>query len=291
MLETNGPASFGQARMTNESSHPIIVSGERFERAAHKGKKRGKKMVDKVESTTDSKISGYNEKDDASKALSTAAADEMFDKFRSNVVNIVAYHAHKGKEVFGSAGSGFFVKEAGYKGPEQCEFATSNHVIDLHNELELSRVQITLDDGTEYKAKVIHKDEAHDLAILKLEDVKDPEKVCKSLPLAEREPKDGEEMIRLNRTKWETDFRYGKFLEQTNRNKQNLPELKGEDTNRKMLAFDHYHNVSHNFSGGPYINSSGEIMAQHEGGQQANYSLATPAADIAVELKKLHKGN
>ncbi|MBX9567692.1 MAG: serine protease [Candidatus Obscuribacterales bacterium] len=246
--------------------------------------------MDKASETTDSKVNENKENSDASKNLSSAVAEEMFDKYKGNVVNIVAYHAHKGKEVFGSAGSGFFVKESGYKGPERCEFATSNHVINPEKQLDLSRLEITLDDGSRYSAKVLRQDKAHDLAILKLEGVNEPEKVCKSLPLADREPSDGEEMIRLNRTRWETDFRYGKFLEQTNRNKQTLPELDGEDINRRMLAFDHYHNVSHNFSGGPYINSKGEIMAQHEGGQANKYSLATPAADIAVELKNLHSG-
>lgn len=252
--------------------------------------KSGARIVDKPTEQVESMTSKETEKNDASQTLSSAVADEMFDKYKSNVVNIVAYHAHKGKEVFGSAGSGFFVKEKGYTGPEQCEFATSNHVIKPEKELDLSRVEITLDDGTQYSAKVLRQDKAHDLAILKLEGVKDPEKVCKSLPLADREPTDGEEMIRLNRTRWETDFRFGKFLEQTNRNKQELDSLDGEDTNRRMLAFDHYHNVSHNFSGGPYISKQGEIMALHEGGQRSGYSLATPAADIAVELKAMHQG-
>lgn len=247
--------------------------------------------MDKTSEVAESKVSNENESKDASQTLSSAAAEEMFDKYRSNVVNIVAYHADKGKEVLGSAGSGFFVKEAGYNGAERCEFATSNHVINPQKELDLSRIEITLDNEKRYSATVLHQDKAHDLAILRLDGVEDPEKVCKSLPLAEREPSAGEELIRLNRTRWETAFRYGKFLEETNRNKQTLPDLDGEDTNRKMLAFDHYHNLANNFSGGPYISSKGEIMAQHEGGQRSGYSLGTPAADIAIELKKLHSGN
>jgi serine protease Do len=56
-----------------------------------------------------------------------------------------------------SLGSGFFVSDDGY-------VVTNNHVVDKGD-----TVTVILDDGTEYNAKVVGKDEKTDLALLKVE--------------------------------------------------------------------------------------------------------------------------
>jgi serine protease Do len=57
-----------------------------------------------------------------------------------------------------SLGSGFFISDDGY-------VVTNNHVIDKEQE-----VSVVLDDGTEYNATVIGKDDRTDLALLKIDD-------------------------------------------------------------------------------------------------------------------------
>jgi serine protease Do len=65
---------------------------------------------------------------------------------------------HPSPKQFGqSVGSGFFISDDGY-------VVTNNHVID-----NWSAVEITMDDGKTYDAKVIGTDEKTDLALLKVE--------------------------------------------------------------------------------------------------------------------------
>lgn len=219
-----------------------------------------------------------------------AQPDPIFDAYRSDVANVVAFFSYKGKQVGGSIGSGFFLKEAGYKGPEQCELATSNHVITPEGKgLDLQKLEITMDNGDRYEGHVIGRDPAHDLAFIKLDGVKDPEATCKSLPLMDRDPNMGETYTRISRNRWESDFRKGKYLGESTREKMELPTLEGEDTKRRMLEFDAFVSTGHSYSGAPFINDKGEIAALHEGGQAEFRSVATPASDIAIELKKVHE--
>lgn len=233
-------------------------------------------------------------RDDAAKASESKTqgaldGEKLFELYRDNVVNIFATHASNGRDVMGSAGSGFFVKTADDKGPSRCEIATANHVIDLQDNLQLSKLEITLDDGSKYKAKVLSKDPAHDIAIIKLEDVKDPEKTCKALPLADKPLALGEETIRLSRTRWDTAFHMGRYVRDVQRKDLTLPDLRGEDTNRTMMLFDTHNTVGKNIFGGPYINKNGEIVAQQDAGQSSTESVATPLADLKAELEKLRK--
>ncbi|HVV40090.1 MAG TPA: Do family serine endopeptidase [Nitrobacter sp.] len=65
-------------------------------------------------------------------------------------------HPH-GHEVITGQGSGFFISSDGYA-------VTNNHVVD-----GADRVEVTTDDGTTYKAKVIGTDPRTDLALIKVE--------------------------------------------------------------------------------------------------------------------------
>ena len=215
----------------------------------------------------------------------------LYEEARPSVVNIVASHYHNGKQVMGSAGSGFFVRSSSdNEGIGQCELVTDNHVIDIDKRLT-TEIEVQLDDGTKHKATVLKKDPAHDLAILKVEDIKEPKTQCKPLTLSDEQLTVGDKTVRLNRTRWEPDYRTGSYKGTGLRKDQDLPELDGEDKNREFVIFDTFNSTGHQFSGGPYVDASGKVVAIHEGGQSSDFSLATPASDIKEQLDLLHKNN
>lgn len=217
---------------------------------------------------------------DASKALYEASKD--------SVVNIVASHFHKGKQVMGSAGSGFFADIAGAKDKASCRLLTDNHVISLYPELTVT-LEVQLDDGSKYPGKVIKQVPSHDLAVIELEGVKDPQKQCPALKLADKEAAPGDTVLRLNRTRWESEAYQGKYLGMEKRRDQQLPELEGENKDRDLMVFDIYNNLGQQFSGGPFLNKEGEVIAINEGAQGSRKGLATPAADIIKQLESLPK--
>jgi serine protease Do len=66
-------------------------------------------------------------------------------------------HEHHGHGIMMGQGSGFFISPDGYA-------VTNNHVVDHAN-----KVEVTTEDGTVYKAKVIGTDARTDLALIKVE--------------------------------------------------------------------------------------------------------------------------
>ena len=60
-----------------------------------------------------------------------------------------------------SLGSGFIISADGY-------VVTNNHVVTADGQGEAESITVTLPDGTEYPAKVVGKDAASDLAVLKI---------------------------------------------------------------------------------------------------------------------------
>lgn len=214
----------------------------------------------------------------------TETEKALYEDARESVVNIVVSHFHKGKQVMGSAGSGFFVSDADAKLP-QCMLVTDNHVIDIDPQLTVT-MEVQLDDGTKLPAKVLKQDPAHDLAFLQLEGVTDAKKQCKALQVSDDELTKGERVLRLNRTRWEPEVFPGIYKDLVKRRDQELnSDLRDEDMDRDLHQFEIYNNLGHQFSGGPYINKNGEVVGVHEGG----LGLATPAKDLQAELDKLAK--
>jgi serine protease Do len=60
-----------------------------------------------------------------------------------------------------SLGSGFIISADGY-------VVTNNHVITADGQGEIESISVTTPDGTEYPAKLVGKDAASDLAVLKI---------------------------------------------------------------------------------------------------------------------------
>lgn len=228
-------------------------------------------------------------KESANKNEPTEAAQALYEAARPSVGNIVASHYDKGKQVMGSAGSGFFVRSsADGEGVGQCEMVTDNHVIHIDDKLKVE-LEVTLNDGSKHKANILKQDAAHDLAFIKVLEVTDPVAQCKPLTISDEQMQVGDEAVRLNRTRWDPEFKVGSFQRTGKRKDQELPELGGEDKNRDFLIFDTYNSLGHQYSGGPYVDKTGKVVAIHEGGQSSDISLATPARDLKEQLDLLHQ--
>lgn len=84
----------------------------------------------------------------------------LFEDFRNQLEN--QFRGGNGqKKKISSIGSGFIISKDGF-------IVTNNHVID-----EASEINVSLNDGTKYKAKVIGVDRKTDLALLKINPTKD----------------------------------------------------------------------------------------------------------------------
>lgn len=218
-------------------------------------------------------------------------AEKLYEEAKPSVATVVASHFYRDKQVMGSAGSGFFVRDASDNGLPRCEMVTDNHVISLDPRLKV-KVNVELDDGSVHNATVIKHDPAHDLAFLRVENVADPEKTCKALPLSEDEAKPDELTVRLSRSHLDgPEFHSGRQVNAVKRSDLTLPDLAGDDLDRTMIMFDTYNTIGRQFSGGPYLNKDGEVVAIHEAGQGTHESVATPASDIASQLKELRLEN
>ncbi len=225
----------------------------------------------------------------ANKNEPTEAAQALYEAARPSVGNVVASHYDKGKQVMGSAGSGFFVRSSSDNANiGQCEMVTDNHVIHIDDKLSVE-LEVTLNDGSKHKASILKQDPAHDLAFIKVLEITDPKTQCQALTISDNALKPGDETVRLSRTRWDPEFKVGSFQRTGLRKDQDLPELGGEDKNRDFLIFDTYNSVGHQYSGGPYVDKSGKVVAIHEGGQSSDVSLATPAKDLKEQLDLLHK--
>ena len=84
-----------------------------------------------------------------------------------------------GKQTMVGEGSGFFISPDGYA-------VTNNHVVDHAN-----NVQVTTDDGTIYKAKVIGTDPKTDLALIKV----DANKPLPFVKFADKDPRIGDWVV------------------------------------------------------------------------------------------------
>ena len=85
----------------------------------------------------------------------------------------------QGKEVITGEGSGFFISPDGYA-------VTNNHVVD-----HAKTVQVTIDNGTIYKAKVIGTDPKTDVALIKVES----DKTFPYVKFADHEPRVGDWVV------------------------------------------------------------------------------------------------
>jgi serine protease Do len=128
----------------------------------------------KVDATA--KMTSMNGNDDASPMQPGAPLEKFFEQFGGRGM---PKGFPQGKRAVTGEGSGFFISADGYA-------VTNNHVVD-----GAKTVQITMDDGSTYDAKVVGSDSKTDLALIKV----DANKSFPFVKFADRDPRVGDWVV------------------------------------------------------------------------------------------------
>jgi len=128
----------------------------------------------KIEATA--KMSSMNDNDEASPMQPGAPLEKFFEQFGGRGM---PKGFPQGKRAVTGEGSGFFVSADGYA-------VTNNHVVD-----HAKTVQVTMDDGSTYDAKVVGSDAKTDLALIKV----DADKSFAFVKFADRDPRVGDWVV------------------------------------------------------------------------------------------------
>src|SRR6186713_2237860 len=128
----------------------------------------------KVDATA--KMTSMNGNDDASPMQPGAPLEKFFEQFGGRGM---PKGFPQGKRAVTGEGSGFFISPDGYA-------VTNNHVVD-----HAKTVQITMDDGSTYDAKVVGSDSKTDLALIKV----DANKSFPFVKFADRDPRVGDWVV------------------------------------------------------------------------------------------------
>jgi len=128
----------------------------------------------KVDATA--KMMSMNDNDEASPMQPGAPLEKFFEQFGGRGM---PKGFPQGKRAVTGEGSGFFISADGYA-------VTNNHVVD-----HAKTVQITMDDGSTYDAKVVGSDLKTDLALIKV----DANKSFPFVKFADRDPRVGDWVV------------------------------------------------------------------------------------------------
>ena len=128
----------------------------------------------KVDATA--KMMSMNDNDEASPMQPGAPLEKFFEQFGGRGM---PKGFPQGKRAVTGEGSGFFISPDGYA-------VTNNHVVD-----HAKTVQITMDDGSTYDAKVVGSDPKTDLALIKV----DANKSFPFVKFADRDPRVGDWVV------------------------------------------------------------------------------------------------
>lgn len=128
----------------------------------------------KVDATA--KMTSMNDNDEANPMQPGAPLEKFFEQFGGRGM---PKGFPQGKRAVTGEGSGFFISADGYA-------VTNNHVVD-----HAKTVQITMDDGSVYDAKVVGSDPKTDLALIKV----DANKSFPFVKFADRDPRVGDWVV------------------------------------------------------------------------------------------------
>src|SRR5262249_31199273 len=127
----------------------------------------------------------------AEKQSTAFSADDLLKDYRDSVVAVVSKAFQDGRFVGGRTRTGAFIMRANDNGAPNCEIVTDLHVVDSlwdkQPDIELS---VLLEDGSKHKASFVKRDQANDLAVLKME--ASDSSICKPLKLADKPLKEGD---------------------------------------------------------------------------------------------------
>ncbi|MCT2401108.1 Do family serine endopeptidase [Novosphingobium mangrovi (ex Huang et al. 2023)] len=177
-----------------------------------------------------------------------------------------------------SLGSGFIISADGY-------IVTNNHVITADGKGEVESITITMPDGDEYPAKLIGKDAASDLAVLKI-DAKKP------LPFVKfgdsRDARVGDWIVAIG-----NPFGLGGTVT------AGIISAVYRSTNSGAGAYDRYLQtdaaINRGNSGGPMFDMNGQVIGINNAifsptGGSVGIGFAIPAETAAPIVQKLIKG-
>src|SRR5207344_2307798 len=184
----------------------------------------------KVDATA--KMTSMNDNDEASPMQPGAPLEKFFEQFGGRGM---PKGFPQGKRAVTGEGSGFFISVDGYA-------VTNSHVVD-----HAKTVQVTMDDGSVYDAKVVGSDSKTDLALIKV----DANKSFPFVKFAERDPRVGDWVVAVG-----NPFGLGGTVT------AGIVSARGRDIGSG--AYDDYIQIdapiNKGNSGGPAFNMDGEVI-------------------------------
>ena len=210
---------------------------------------------------------------------SEQTAARLFDEFKDSAVGVSRYDWWLGfVPTAYSSGSGFFVRSGSENGKGYCDVATMDHVVEGLN----GTPYVKTSDQVSHAAKILKKDMAAGIALLRIEDVKEPEKNCRTIPLAaEREqPSHNDLGVKISTDgTWHAD--YGRYNTLVSRSTFRIPSSPGLDMTQSLAMFRMP--GSPGDSGAVILSTGGKAVGITEGGGWGQ-TVAVPAFLIQRNL-------
>lgn len=224
---------------------------------------------------------------ESSQPLATASpfdADALFRQHSSSVARI-SDKVSLGPNILDSTlGSGFAIDRLDGPSGSVCRIATDNHVVRAIT----PDATVNLTDGKAYPFAVELRDEANDLAILKVSGVS--AEACKPLTITDQEKPvgPGDPVLKLGARSGDVNSTEGVVETYfTRADARALPLLPGENASREMLsAFKKDRNTVSGDSGGPILSADGKVIAVMDAEGQTVMG-GTPAHFLLKDLQQL----
>lgn len=211
-------------------------------------------------------------------------ADALFRQHRGSVAWISDKVSLGPNKLDNTLGSGFAIDRLESPSGSVCRIATDNHVVRAFS----PEATVNMADGKAYPFTVELRDEANDLAILKVPGVS--AEVCQPLVITDQEKPvaPGDPVLKLgarggyaNSTEGVVETYF------TRADARALPLLPGENASRVMLsAFKKDRNTVSGDSGGPILGADGKVIAVMDAEGQTVMG-ATPAHFLLKDLQQL----
>jgi S1-C subfamily serine protease len=220
-------------------------------------------------------------------------AAALFSQHQKSIVRVSDKVNLGGNLLDNTVGSGFAIDylpksqkgdSTGNKEEAACRFATDNHVVANTSK----DAALELGNGNKYPFTVELRDEANDLAIVRVENVKKDD--CHPLEITDQEApvtKD-DPVLKMGARNGSPGFTEGKVETYFKREEaRGLPLLPGEDKNRSMLSVLTKSNQANGGdSGGPMLDATGKTIAVMDA-EGPNVMAGTPAHLLRQHLQKL----